>query len=314
VIGAQHARVDAIEGPRGLATLIRAMVDPDQVERPDLGTVGVALERLRKNPARRLWMPRPMPSFRPSNPWLVYGADPRTGTAVAIRSGLSRREAWDLIKRLRAEGWKVRGIREAFGLRDAAWIGAFALLGGLFVPVIGALPALWIGARWRAGSVRPRLRRTLPSLSLELPPAPVAHPRWPALVGGLLLLVCAAALAWWPVAAVVPLALLLALIAWSWKPHAPDVADLARTGRVRSAFAELRALLDTRPIGLDEQLALTGEAERLELDWTAGEVEADRVLVRVDDLLARARAAPAPPLHPHRRSVDPLRTTGPVRE
>ena len=66
----------------------------------------------------------------------------------------------------------------------------------------------------------------------------------------------------------VPLALLVALIAWSWKPHAPDVADLARTGRVRSAFAELRALLDTRPIGLDE-LNRLGEPHGIRFfdDW-----------------------------------------------
>ena len=37
-----------------------------------------------------------------------------------------------------------------------------------------------------------------------------------------------------------------------------------------------------------ESLGLTGEADLLESDWQGGRIDADRVLIRVDDLLYRA--------------------------
>ena len=38
-----------------------------------------------------------------------------TGAPAVVRTGLSKRQARGLLQRLRAEGWQVRGVREAFG-------------------------------------------------------------------------------------------------------------------------------------------------------------------------------------------------------
>jgi hypothetical protein len=292
VIGAQHSPLGELDGPRGLGTVIRAMLDPDPVDRPDLAMVEDALRRLRSRPDRAITVRRPIPPFRLGATWVVYGTDPRTGTPAIVRAGLSRAAAVVLLKRLRAEGWQVRGIRESFGVRDLLWVGAFTALGGVVIPVVGAIPALLVARRWRARSTRPNLRQTLPALSIELPPKPRRPTRWPAVLAGALLLLTAISLAWWPLAALVPALLLLALVGWSARGALPEAADLARQGRVRSALAELRAAVDTRRLAVDELLAITGEAELLEGEWSAGRMDAEGVLVRVDDLLSRARSAP----------------------
>jgi hypothetical protein len=57
---------------------------------------------------------------------------------------------------------------------------------------------------------------------------------------------------------------------------------------VATALAELRTVLDTRPLQLEDALGLAGEIDLLESDWNGGRIDADRVLVRVDDLMDRA--------------------------
>lgn len=295
VIGHQRDRLPLLAGPRGLTALCRELLHPEPVERPDLAMVRRALERLRRDPDRRLQLRRPTPPFRPGSPWAVYGVDPGTGAPAVVRTGLSKKQARALLRHLRAEGWQVRGVREAFGWRDLSFLAALVALGAVFLPLIGAIPALWFGLRWRADTVRPFLASALPPVSVPVPPKIVAAGTESAVIGGILLLLMAASLAWWPVAALVPAVLLALLIGSSWRSVRVDPEQVARQGRVAAALAELRTVLDTRPLLLEEELGLAGEADMLESDWHGGRIDADRVLIRVDDLLDRASHGPSGP-------------------
>ena len=240
---------------------------------------------------------------------MVYGTDPSTGTPAIVRSGLSRGAAVALVKRLRAEGWQVRGVREAFGLRDGVVdLAAFTVIGGMALPVVGAIPAMLVARRWRAGSIRPFLHRTLPPLSVDLPPKqhrPRGGRRWS---GGLLLLLAAMALGWWPPAAAIPAVLLVALIAWSWQGVPPEPAEVARRGGSSPRWPSCAR--PSTPAGSASTilLALTGEAELLEGEWSEGRVDAERVLVRVDDS-ARSVRESAPRAELQSATLEALRRT-----
>lgn len=308
VIGSQRQRLPAGEGPRGLASLCRELLHPDPVERPDLGMVRRALDHLARKPEARLRMPRPVPPFRPGSPWVVHGVDPGTGAPAIVRSGLSKSQAKALLRRLRADGWQVRGVRDAFGWRDVGFVMVLALLVGTVLPLIGVLPAVWFGMLWRAETVRPSVVGALPPVSVPVPQKAIASGSESGVAAGLLLLLLAASLAWWPIAALVPAVLLLILAMGTWRATRNDPGQVAREGRVSAALAELRTVLDTRPLLIEDALGLTGEVDRLESDWIGGQIDADRVLVRVDDLLERATHVPgAPPVEGPRVVLEALR-------
>jgi eukaryotic-like serine/threonine-protein kinase len=292
VMGAQRT-VPEVAGPRGLSALIRRMLHPDPVERPDLQMVRSALLRLRTRPDRRLRMPRPLPPIRPGRPWVVHGIDPVTGGPALVRAGLSKRQARSLLARLRAEGWQVRGVREAFAWRDLLWIAAFTILGAVVLPVVGAFPAAWFATRWRAEGIRPRVARALPAVQAHVPPRVMSSGSETAVVVGLLLLATAVSLLWWPPAALVPAALVVALMASSVRPPQASPEVIARQGNVQAALARLRAMLESSeaptpasPTESDLALGLAGEVDALESEWRGG-LDAERVLIRVDDLVAR---------------------------
>ncbi|MEQ1505264.1 MAG: serine/threonine-protein kinase, partial [Myxococcota bacterium] len=129
MIGAQRAPVSAVPGPPGLAGLIRWMLNPNPIERPDLATVRRALGKLRARPERRIGLRWPLPPVRVRSEWSVWGTYPATQAPAVVATGMSRRAAHRLATRLRAEGWQVRGVRTTFGWRDLGWIAAGAVVG-----------------------------------------------------------------------------------------------------------------------------------------------------------------------------------------
>ncbi|MEZ4236564.1 MAG: hypothetical protein R3F59_10490 [Myxococcota bacterium] len=291
IIGAQRTLPEVV-GPRGLAALLKRMLHPDPVERPALSVVREALERLRLRPDRRVSLRQPLPAIRPGRPWVVHGIDPVTGAPALVRSGLSKAQAKALLARLRADGWQVRGIREAFGWRDLTWIAGCTLVGALLLPVVGSVPALFFAARWRAEGVRPGIGVALPPVAARVPRRPPQTGSETTVVVGLLLLTAAVCLLWWPPLAVVPLVLLVAMLGWSMRPAPAPAEVIARQGHVQASLARARSLLDARvDLGTDLLLGLAGEVDALESGWRTGEVDADRLLVQVDELLLRVPAA-----------------------
>jgi hypothetical protein len=275
-----------------LVELCTRMLHPDPVERPDLGAVRVALQRARARPDGALQLGRPLPAFRPRSAWVIHGIDPGTGAPAVIAQDLSRRGAKRLLKRLREEGWQVRGTRQAFDAWDLLWILFLTLSSGLMLTPL-VLPLVLVAAvRWRAEVVRPGICTALPPVSVPVPPRRAPPGAESAVVGGLLMLATALLLVWWPPLAALPALLLVMLVASSVRPPKAPAEQVARQGRVMSAFAELRTMLSTRALQLEDALGLEGELEQLEADWKGGRLDSDLVLVRVDSLRADVMQAP----------------------
>ncbi|HHO54558.1 MAG TPA: serine/threonine protein kinase [Deltaproteobacteria bacterium] len=293
-MGLQRAGSLELEGPRGLVALIERLLEPNPAARPpDASAVRLALVRLRSDPGRRLsfggWR---APPLRPGRAWIVHGIDPQTGGPAVIRGGLSRRAARKLVARLSSEGWRVQADREALGSRDVLWVALLTAVGGLAVPLVGVLPALWVSVRWRGHRVRPELRRVLPPISVPIPPRVAPTGNETAVVAGMLLLLTALTLVVWPLGALLPALLVGLLAAWSLRAAPIDPADAARRGHVVAALADLRATVASRALTLDEVLSLTGEVDALEAAWRSGEIEADTLLIEVDRLSHRVEGLP----------------------
>lgn len=293
-MGLQRSGPPEVSGPRGLAALIRRLLQPDPAARPtDAAAVRAALIRLRTDPGRRLkiggWQ---APPLRPGRAWIVHGIDPQTGGPAVIRGGLSRKAAHKLADRLCGEGWQVSAEQEALSTRDMLWVALLTAVGGLVVPLVGVLPALWLSVRWRGHRIRPELRRILPPISVPIPPRVMPTGNETAVVAGMLLLLTALTLAVWPLGALMPALLVLLLAAWSLRIAPADPADAARRGHVISALAELRASLASRALALEDALALAGEIDALEAAWRGGTVGAEAVLIQIDTLSHQLEARP----------------------
>ena len=127
-------------------------------------------------------------------------------------------------------------------------------------------------------------------------------------MAGLLLLTAGLLLALQSWAAVVPVGLLVALLAWSWGGRrAGDPASAAEAEHVRTALAETRWLIDRKASELDQALALTGEVGELEGAWLDGTEDAHRILARLDRIGDALRHAPRDPTAPS--VADPRPTT-----
>jgi hypothetical protein len=79
----------------------------------------------------------------------------------------------------------------------------------------------------------------------------------------------------------------------SWREQKYDEASIALRGRIDTALAEAASMIEAREIDLDTSLALQGEYQEVEQGWRTGALKADEALVRVDELVARARALPS---------------------
>jgi hypothetical protein len=275
-----------------LVELCVRMLHPDPIERPELGAVKLALHRARARPQAGLQLGHPLPAFRPRSAWVIHGVDPGTGAPAVIAQDLSHRSAKRLLKRLRAEGWQVKGTRQAFDTGDLLWVLALTGLSALVLTPLVLPLVLVLTVRWRAHAVRPHLCTALPPVSVPVPPRRAAPGAESAVVGGLLMLATAALLAWWPPLAALPALLLVMLVISSVRAPSAPAEQVARQGRVTSAFAELRTMLSTRALQLEDALGLEGELEQLEADWRGGRLDSDLVLVRVDTLREGMMQAP----------------------
>ncbi len=298
VLAAQRAgRPQPPPGPAGLTALVLALLDPDPRRRPqDAATVERALRRLRADPAARVDLgSRWLLPIRPGGAWVVHCVDPATGEPALIRVNLGRRRAHAVAARLRAEGWDVTAERDSLGGPDLLWTAAAATIGWFVVPVIGAILALAVVGTWRARGVRPELRR-LPPVQAPVPPIVALPGAEVAVVAGLLLLAAAVTLLLAPQAAILPLAAVVGLAVWTLRRPVDSAAERVARGRVQTAFAEVRRLIDHRPHPLDTALAMEGELAALERSWGVGEIEARELVGRLDGLRVRAASTPAIPL------------------
>ncbi len=268
-LAAQRRGPPAVAGPRGLASLVKLLLHPDPTRRPsDLASVRAALGRLRADPRRRLRLRRPMAPFRPGREWVVHGIDPATGARALVAAGLSRSAARELLANLRGHGWSVAAHPEAVGWRDALIVLLLAGALGVALPVVGLPLGAWLGWSWASARTFPSLRRALPAVTTPVPPRVLPTGNETAVMAGVLLLAAGVLLALQSWAALLPIALLVALAVWSSRARrAVDPAVVAEEAHLRAAVAEARLLVDGRPRGLDDALAVTGEIGALEAVW-----------------------------------------------
>ena len=295
VLGAQRAAPPRPPpGPAGIAWLIRELLQPEADRRPPSAEAVVrALRQLREDPDRRVSFDNWLAPWRGT--WAVHGTDPATGAPALVLAGLGRRRARALVRRLRVQGWEVRADREGLGLRDFAWITAFAFLVGLVLPLIGLPIGALLAASWRSQGARPRLREALPRVQAPVPPREVPGGTEHAAFAGLMLLVAAGLLVVWPELAVIPGVLFLFVLVDAWRIRRRDRTPRVTHGRLATVLAETRHLLERRPLDLDRQLTLQGELEALEADWQGGQIEAQRAVERAEEVLERALADTSPP-------------------
>ena len=293
VMASQRDRVSAFEElPRGVRALVRALLEPDPDRRPpDARTVHQALVELRRHPGRPVSLGgRWIAPVRPLKAWVVHGTDPATGGPCVIREGLPRRSAKALAARLQREGWSVQASREALDVVDLAWAGAVGLLFSGLIPLIGWILVVPLVLRWRSAPVRDRIREALPPVRTPLPPKQLPPGNEVAVAAGLLMFALVGSLVLFPPLSL-PIAGLLAWLAWtSWNPVTDREAERARSGRIETALAEAVALIESRELDLDSDLALYGEWSELERAWRSGTLDGEAVLVRAEDLSRRARA------------------------
>jgi len=295
VIGTQQrAAPESPPGPRGLARLIVDLMHPLPDRRPpSVRVVRKVLEQLRDDPDRPVrWERGWLAPVDLTRGWVVHGTDPETGGPAVVCAGLGRRHAQSLVARLRDQGWEVRADREALGPTDLLWMLALGAILGVLVPLLGFPFGIWLGGRWRSRAVRHRLRVALPAVRSPVPPRLEPAGREHAAAAGILLLATALLLAWSPVWALVPGLLFAVLVAFAWRRRRLDQAATVFQGRLASAFQEIRHALEQHQHSLDDQLALEGEVDALEVDWQAGRVSGDHVLQRVEDLRLRVSATP----------------------
>ena len=287
----QQQQIPEVQGPRGLASLIRALLDPDPTARPANASVVLsALERLQGDPDRKMgfrrWRPSP---WRPGRAWIVHGTDPGTGGPAVIRHSLSASAARRLAERLRSEGWMVQAEREALSASDGLWFALAAVVGAWLVPLLGAVPAVAMAVVWRSRFTRPQIRKALPAVSVHLPEEPAPPGQRQALAASALLLL-AAGLVWFaPALALVPAVLLVGLAALGHQTANEAPADAARRAHIQAAFAEVRGLIEDRES--DEVLGIAGAVDALEGAWQLGDLDGDSVLVRIDRLHKEAARA-----------------------
>lgn len=292
VVGAQRRVPPPLPpGPRGLGRLVVDLLHPQPDRRPPSAeVVAEALDGLRRDPERvARFEDRVAPLGRT---FAVHGTDPATGGPALVAAGMGKRRARALVKRLREQGWDVRADPEGLGLADLAWIVALGLAAGAALPVLGIVLGLYVGTRWRSDRTRPRLRRALPPVEAAVPPRKVAAGTEQAIFAGLMLLVGAALLAWWPELAVVPALLFLVVLVDGLRVRRRDHAERAARGRLATVLAEARHALEHRVSEPDRQLALQGELEALERE--APRLPREAAIGRAEELLARAVASGAP--------------------
>lgn len=287
ILGAQRSEPPRLPDglPRGLVGLVRAALHPEPTERPPSVTAFLRdLTRLKRKPRRRYRVSRsPIAPFRPRSAWMVHGTDPLSGRPALVRASLTRRRARRLHDHLTSSGWDVQLSREALDSRDLLLAGAVGLVGAVVVPVVGS--ALFFVVAWlRSRGVRVRLRRDLPVARAPVPPRELPGGREEALVGGILLLLTAALLALYPLAAIVPGVLALGLVVLTLTRRRHGLHDQAADARLRGLMTETRQRIDASGLPLDRRLGLEGEVGSLERDWTSGALERDAVLLRLESL------------------------------
>jgi len=276
--------------PLGLQALLRALLHPDPLQRPASALeVRRALVRLRKAPERRLALrTRTRPAFGLRRTWSVHGIDPGTGGACVFARRVTRSEAKRLQRHLDAQGWTARAEPVAFGPRDALFVLASSLVGGVLLPLIGALFVGVLVTRWRLRRLRTELPLLLPDCSVPLPPR---RPRGSedVVFAGVLLLITAALgiISGW--LAFLPGAAAVALLIRHARPG-PDAADDARRARIALGFQALRAELEGRGWTLDRLLSATGDLEAMEAAWRAGEADDHVVLGWLEDQAGEGRS------------------------
>jgi hypothetical protein len=277
--------------PAGVAALVVWLLQAEPDRRPgDARTVAIAIRRLQRWPGHPLVIPmRLVPPIRPRKAWVVHGIDPLTGARSLVRAGLNRRAAYALSARLSLAGWEVDASRDGLELKDLAWIAAGAAAGSFFVAPIGTLLGAACALHWRRQGVRPQLRSALPTITAKVPEELPADGSEGGVTVGLLLLGLAASLVFWPPAAL-PLALYLGVLSVSaWRSRQADPAQLALTGRVETALAEVEVLVEQHRGDLDAQLALQGELNQLEKAWRMDAAPPRQLIDDIEALGCRAR-------------------------
>ena len=137
--------------------------------------------------------------------------------------------------------------------------------------------------------MRPQLRSALPTITAKVPEELPADGSEGGVTVGLLLLGLAASLVFWPPAAL-PLALYLGVLSVSaWRSRQADPAQLALTGRVETALAEVEVLVEQHRGDLDAQLALQGELNQLEKAWRMDAAPPRQLIDDIEALGCRAR-------------------------
>jgi len=302
-IGRQReGRLDTEGLPEGLAACLRHLLHPDPVQRPPSAVAAIRMIRIvQRRPDRPCRVPRRrLPPVGLRRVWGVHGVDPSTGSRAMLRTGLSRREAQRLARRLDGEGWAVRADPLALAPVDLGWVLLLTLAFGMVLPALGAPLGLWLGARWRGGRVRHELAQALPNVLAPLPPRRIPPGGEAAVMVGLLLLMAAALslVSGW--LALAPLTGVVALVARGLRGGGEPASVAARRGRIEGAFLLARRDLDRLGIDevpLDELLGRVGALDALEASWLDGDVSDEEVLHRLDppahhDLPA-ARTAPS---------------------
>lgn len=299
-LGAQQRGERATETlPAGVSALLDQLVAPSPAARPSSALdVLQALERLEerpdkaRGPARRWLAP-----VRPGGAWAVVGQDPATGGQATMATGLSRRKATRLRKRLQALGWDVRAVRVALGGRQVLMAMALTLVCGVVLPGVGAAVGLVLG--WWVGSTgaRPELVETLPTTTTPLPPRRLPDGTESAFAAGLLLLATVPLMLMGSELVWIPLVCLVWVI-WAAFRARPKV-EPPEVGRVRAVLAAVRAELEGRELPLEDELALLGEAEMLSTELERSRNDPDDLLGRAEVLLARSRRLPQSTVEPH---------------
>ncbi len=308
-VGAQRAAPAVrIAGAPGLSALIRALLDPDPLQRPrSARDVVKHLQALQRNPSRR-WRRAPwVPPLRLTGEWAVTGIDPTTGAPCVVVSGVRRRVAVGLESRLRAEGWQVQALKEGLGAADLAWIVALTTMGLFAIPLLGGPVALILSLIWRSRGALPHAQEVLPACKAPLPPVRMAPRAEVAVALGLCLVVGGPMLLLFP-----PLGLLLMAvavwIAWSaWAQRTPDATEVAARARVEIGLDVARKALEAKSV-TDELLGLQGELQRVEADWRNG-AAAEVTIDRVERLLLRIGGHPGIEDQAARRALESLRRT-----
>ncbi|MEN0063553.1 MAG: serine/threonine-protein kinase [Myxococcota bacterium] len=299
IMNMQRQGRDPVPGPRGLARLVDALLHPDPVQRPQRARdVHRVLQQLQAAPDRRVAVrPHTWPAFGLGRAWVVHGIDPTTGGRAWMADDLSGPAARRLVARLQAAGWRVRADKRALSRSDLAWVVGLSVVGGVALPVVGAFMALFAALSWRSSTVKPALTVALPPCRVALPPRLVHSHVELALMACVLLMATAALMIAAPPFAVLPLLGVFLLARRSGRRPAdePDLADLARRGRVQAALADLQAGIDARELQLDESLGLRGEVEAIRTAFEDGTLDAESVLIRLDGLSATIRERPRLP-------------------